>query len=109
MRKVNLGLNSVDSLFDFIRDTLIPTIRWLKHKINCHNGYLFHSELLQDAGILLIFLPPYSPDYNSIKETFIKDHDKVLQTLQAPDVMAIIKAAFDTVTVQDCNSWITYA
>ena len=26
---------------------------------------------------------------------------------QAPDVMTIVKAAFDNVTVQDCNSWIT--
>ena len=71
------------------------------------------KELLQDAGILLIFLPPYSPDYNPIEETFssikyyLKDHDEILQTLQAPDVMTIVKAAFDNVTVQDCNSWIT--
>ena len=70
------------------------------------------KELLQDAGIL-IFLPPYSPDYNPIEETFssikyyLKDHDEILQTLQAPDVMTIVKAAFDNVTAQDCNSWIT--
>ena len=31
----------------------------------------------------------------------------MLQTLQAPDVMTIVKAAFDNVTAQDCNSWIT--
>ena len=71
------------------------------------------KELLQDAGILLIFLPPYSPDYNPTEETFIsikyylKVHDEILQTLQAPDVMTIVKAAFDNVTAQDCNSWIT--
>ena len=71
------------------------------------------KELLQDAGILLIFLPPYSPDYNPTEETFIsikyylKVHDEILQTLQAPDVMTIVKAAFDNVTAQGCNSRIT--
>ena len=62
------------------------------------------KELLQDADILLIFLPPYSPDYNLIEETFgsvryyLKDHDKILQTLQAPDVMTIVKSVFDNIT-----------
>ncbi len=28
------------------------------------------KELMQDAGILHMFLPPYSPDFNPIEETF---------------------------------------
>ncbi len=27
-------------------------------------------KLLEDAGILVMFLPPYSPDFNPIEETF---------------------------------------
>ena len=28
------------------------------------------KDLIEDAGILLLFLPPYSPDYNPIEELF---------------------------------------
>jgi transposase len=28
------------------------------------------TELCNDAGVLLEFLPPYSPDYNPIEEAF---------------------------------------
>ena len=68
------------------------------------------KELLQYAGILLIFLPSYN---NPIEETFssvkyyLKDHDEILQAVQSPEVMTIVQAAFDNVTEQDCNSWIT--
>ena len=80
---------------------------------NCFIHYVEPvKELLQDADILPIFLPPYSPDYNLIEETFgsvryyLKDHNKILPTLQA-DVMIIVKSVFDNITFQDCNSWIT--
>ena len=111
-----------DKFFDFIRGTLIPNMQPFdgsnsKSIVILDNCSIHHvepvKELLQDAGILLIFLPPYSPDYNPIEETFssikyyLKDHDEILQTLQEPDVMTIVKAAFDNVTAQDCNSWIT--
>ena len=121
---MELTYNSVDSdkFFDFIRGTLIPNMQPFdgsnsKSIVIMDNCSIHHvepvKELLQDAGILLIFLPPYSPDYNPIEETFssikyyLKDHDEILQTLQEPDVMTIVKAAFDNVTAQDCNSWIT--
>ena len=121
---VELTYNSVDAdkFFDFIRGTLIPNMQPFdgsnsKSIVIMDNCSIHHvepvKELLQDAGILLIFLPPYSPDYNPIEETFssikyyLKDHDEILQTLQAPDVMTIVKAAFDNVTAEDCNSWIT--
>ena len=121
---VELTYNSVDAdkFFDFIRGTLIPNMQPFdgsnsKSIVIMDNCSIHHvepvKELLQDAGILLIFLPPYSPDYNPIEETFssikyyLKDHDEILQTLQAPDVMTIVKAAFDNITAQDCNSWIT--
>lgn len=83
--------------------TAYPLSLWITAPFTC-------QRLLQDAGILLIFLPPYSPDYNPIEETFssikyyLKDHDEILQS---PDGMTIVQAAIDNVTKQDCNSWIT--
>jgi transposase len=45
------------------------------------------KDLVRDAGILLLYLPPYSPDYNPIEELFsyakyyLKEHDEVAQPL----------------------------
>lgn len=38
---------------------------------NCTIHHVHHvKQLLDDAGILLFFLPPYSPDFNQIEEAF---------------------------------------
>ena len=112
---VELTYNSVDSdkFFDFIWGTLIPNMQPFdgsntKSIVIMDNCFIHRvepvKELLQDAGILIFLPPPYSPDYNPIEKTFssikyyLKDHDEMLQTLQAPDVMTIVKAAFDNVT-----------
>ncbi len=65
---------------------------------------------MQDAGILLMFLPPYSPDLNPIEETlkyYLKCHDEILESVNDSDAMTIVRAAFNNVTEQQCNSWIT--
>ena len=37
---------------------------------NCtvHHVQLRGEDLIEDSGILIFFLPPYSPDYNPIEE-----------------------------------------
>ena len=54
--------------------------------IPCTELYCVHcvqkvKDILQSAGIMVIFLPPYSPDYNPCEELFsyyLKDHDDKL-------------------------------
>ncbi len=121
---VDLELNSVnsDKFIDFIRGTIIPEMQPFdgsnsKSILIMDNCSIHHvrlvKQLLQDAGILLIFLPPYSPDFNPIEETFssvkyyLKHHDEVLQCVNNSDAMTILQAAFDNVTKEQCNSWIT--
>ena len=71
------------------------------------------KDLVRDAGILLLFLPPYSPDYNPIEELFsyakyyLKEHDEIAQALN--DVTSILQSAFDNVTSHQCNGWITHS
>lgn len=44
-------------------------------------------DTVKQMGILVLFLPPYSPDMNPIEEMFsyikyyLKDHDPILQAL----------------------------
>ena len=115
------GTVNSHSFFDFVRGQLIPNMQpfpgdrsVLIIRDNCS---VHHSEevkdLVTDAGILLLYLPPYSPDYNPIEELFsyakyyLKEHDEVAQALG--DVTLILKSAFDNVTSNQCNGWITHS
>ena len=70
-------------------------------------------KIMKDARILVMFLPPYSPDLNPTEELFssvkyyLKQYDELLQT--ASDPKPIIKAAFNTITTQDCLGWIHHS
>ena len=68
------------------------------------------KKLLNDAGILLIFLPPYSPDHNPIEEAFsgvkyyLKDYDELLQSIIDP--LLVIHSAFKAITPEMYEEWI---
>ena len=71
------------------------------------NGIL---DLLESLGVLLYFLPAYSPDMNPIEELF----SKVKYSLKSyehihEDLETLILMAFATVTSSDCQGWIKYA
>ena len=65
-------------------------------------------------GILVIFLPPYSPDLNPIEELFsqikyyLKEHDEIIQALNNSPI-EIIKSAFNQITPEHCKAWIRHA
>ena len=71
------------------------------------------AELITAAGALLIFLPPYSPDYNPIEETFskvktyIRAQEQELE-LGGMDLKDIILLAFAQITPTDCVKWINH-
>ncbi|ESK85350.1 tc1-mariner class transposase [Moniliophthora roreri MCA 2997] len=70
---------SVDSFefFDFIAEEVVPKMHPFTDAqsiLVMDNCCIHHNETLQDflnaAGIMLLYLPPYSPDLNPIKESF---------------------------------------
>ena len=71
------------------------------------------TSLFEEAGVLLLFLPPYSPDYMPIEEAFnyikayLKLHSDIFQVTRDP--IALIQAAFTSITSDQCNGWITHA
>ena len=71
------------------------------------------KEVFQQAGILLFFLPPYSPDLNPIEEafsyvkTYLREHDELLQSITNP--MHVIQSAFHSITKNHCKSWINHS
>ena len=97
--------------FDFLWGTLIPRMRPFNGSIpnsvvimdNCSVHHIQEvKQLLNKVGILVLFLPPYSPDLNPIEEAFdyvksyLKKHDVLLQS-GAP-LPTIVEAAFESIT-----------
>ena len=107
-----------DKFFDYVRGQLIPSMHPFpgdQSILVMDNCTVHHTEqlidLAQNAGILLLFLPPYSPDFNPVEELFsyvkyyLKQHDEVIQALE--NITPILQSAFDSVTTSQCNGWIT--
>lgn len=114
------GTMNGDKFFDFIRGQLIPCMQPFPAQnsiLVMDNCSIHHvdevKEELHSAGIMAIFLPPYSPDFNPCEELFssvkyfLKDHDEILQCMDQPQDM--LRSAFDSVTKSQCNSWITHS
>jgi len=111
-----------DNFFDFIRSTLIPLMRPFDgvspHSVLIMDNCSVHHvnevrEVLQQAGIIVLFLPPYSPDLNPLEEAFsyikqyLRKHDELLQAIRDP--RDVIMQAFHSITAEHCNSWISHA
>ena len=120
--ELTYGTVNGDVFTDFVRGTLIPEMEPFDGEIKksvviMDNCSIHHVEevktLLDEAGILLFFLPPYSPDYNPIENAFsavksyLKDHDELLQSINDP--LPVIKSAFiNCLTETNCQHWITH-
>ena len=106
--------------FDFLRGSLIPNMMTYNgtnpHSVLIMDNCSVHhtaeiQDLLRSVGILVLYLPPYSPDLNPAEEAFssvkayLRRHDALLQS-GAP-LSILVQAAFDLITVSQCNSWIT--
>jgi transposase len=65
-------------------------------------------EAIQTAGARLLYLPPYSPDFNPIEpmwskvKQILRSHDPRTET----DLLLAAKTAFQAITIIDCKSFI---
>lgn len=120
--ELEAGTMNGDKFFQFITETLIPEMMQFdgsnaRSVLLMDNCSIHHVspvlEMLTDACILTMFLPPYSPDLNPAEELFslvkyyLREHDEVLQSVDDPS--PIIRAAFNSVTSTDCLGWIHHS
>ena len=108
-----------DQFYDYIQKHLLPHLMPF-NGVNPHsvvvldNCSIHHvqgiASMIEDVGALVHFLPPYSPDFNPIEETFskVKAEMKNLEASMADvaDIETIVYCAFATVTPEDCKGWI---
>lgn len=117
--ELTLGTVDGDEFIDYVRGSLITNMlsfdgsspRSIAVLDNCS---IHHMEqvvkLFREAGILVLWLPPYSPDFNPAENAFskvkyyLKEHDEILRVVDDP--LPVIKAAFDSITPEDCIGWI---
>ena len=102
----------------FVQTHLLPHLMPFKgvnpHSVvildNCsihHASDIVHS--IEEVGALVHFLPPYSPDFNPIEQTFSKVKT-VLKSIESDmedvdDVEKLLLASFTSITPEDCEGW----
>lgn len=109
------GTMNGDYFVRFLQNSLLPILQpfnWLNPRsvLILDNASIHHvqevSDLIEQAGSRIIYLPPYSPDLNPAEGIFsqvkatMKSNDKLFQACSAP--RALIAMAFGMVTTQDC-------
>jgi transposase len=94
---------------DFIEQLLLSCGRWPQEKsvLIMDNASFHHNDELEpmcaEAGVELVYLPPYSPDFNPIEEyfaelkNFIKKPGPELSELFKKDFRAFLQACVETV------------
>ena len=76
LAKVFQGITDTEVFEDFIERLLSLCGRWPEPKsvLVMDNASIHHSarvkRMCQEAGVLLIYLPPYAPDFNPIEELY---------------------------------------
>lgn len=118
---ITTGTVNGDVFSDFIKGTLIPNMlpydgfnpTSVVIMDNCSVHHVDEvKKLLEDAGIVLIYLPPYSPDFNPIEMAFsyikqyLKQHDSVAAAISDP--CSLVQSAFNSITTDQCRSWVTH-
>lgn len=108
--------------YNFTRAELIPNLQQFdgandNSLVVMDNLSVHHCQpittLLQSMGIVVQFLPPYSPDLNPIEEAFsyikqyLRLHEDVMQVTNDP--VPIIKSAIESITSRMCQQWINHS
>ena len=108
---------NANTFYDFIRGDLLSNLQPFdgtneRSVVIMDNCSIHHvdsiTSLFEEAGVLLLFLPPYSPDYMAIEEAFsyikayLRLHSDIFQVTRDP--IALIRAAFTSITSDQCNA-----
>jgi len=79
------------------------------------NAAIHHAhpaiELIEETGVLAVFLPPYSPDFMPIEEFFskvkryLRSCDPLVGILHESEMEELILSAFASITADDYYRW----
>ena len=100
------------NFLSYVKNTLIPTLKKgdivVMDNLSCHKVKEV-KEAIEEAGASVLYLPPYSPDFNPIEMMWSK-----MKTLlrnwktDTPELLhSVIPDAFSSVSVSDISGWFT--
>ncbi len=99
--------------YGYIQQCVVPTLQpgdiLFMDNLSAHKVAGL-EDLIQACGANLIFLPPYSPDFNPIEWAWSKVKT-ILRRLKARtfrDLLEALKQALLAITPQDIHAWFTH-
>ena len=107
------GGTTSERFVDYLRNILIPTLSpdsiVVMDNMRSHHTQAI-KDLLEQAGVQYLYLPPYSPDLNPIEKMWSKlkaflRKAKVRLLEKLPDA---VRAAFKTISSHDCSGWFRF-
>ncbi len=104
------GGTTGDKFVEYLKNVLIPTLN--KGDVIIMDNMRSHhvkavKDVIEKAGMVLLYLPPYSPDFNPIEKMWskIKAILRKMKIRVSDDLPNAIKTAFSQITVTDCQGW----
>jgi transposase len=94
----------------YLEEVLLPTLKRgqvvVMDNLSAHKAQRVR-ELIEGEGCELIYLPPYSPDYNPIEQAFskIKSYLRAACARSQQTLVEIIGEALRTITVSDAEGF----
>ena len=98
----------------YVEQVLVPTLRRgdvvILDNLPAHKG-LAVREAVEAAGARLLFLPPYSPDFNPIENAFskLKALLRKAAARTVDELWAVIGASLDAFTPAECANYFAAA
>ena len=94
----------------YLHDVLCPTLKRgqmvVMDNLSAHKGEKVR-ELIEGEGCKLIYLPPYSPDFNPIEQAFskLKSYLRSACARSRQTLMEVIGEALSTITTSDAEGF----
>ena len=94
----------------YLEDVLCPTLKEgqvvVMDNLSAHKGQRVR-ELIEGRGCELVYLPPYSPDYNPIEQAFskLKSYLREVCARSQDMLMEVIGEALSTITASDAEGF----
>lgn len=114
------GFMTVDAATDtdvfdaYVEQQLVPKLRAgdivVMDNLGTHKGAGIRRRI-EAAGAQVLYLPPYSPEYNPIEKAWakIKEILRRLETLTRESFDAAVACAMDAITCDDIRAWTAHA
>jgi transposase len=98
----------------YLKDVLLPTLKRgqvvVMDNLSAHKGERVR-ELIEGSGCELVYLPPYSPDYNPIEQAFskLKSYLRAACARSQDTLMEVIGKALSTISVSDAEGYFEHS